>query len=161
MPFKCQRFPESLNIQRKESSQAHRKMPDDLTFRSNLNISDFFLESFAISSRSRVSSRNKDESAKTEKYEKLSKIGEGSYGHVYKCRHKDSGTVVAIKRFQETEDDPLIRKIALREIRMLKNLKHPNLVNLVEVFRRKKRLHLVFEYCERTLLNELEAHPKG
>ena len=127
--------------------------PQDIRF--------FFLESSAISSRSRVSSRNKDESAKTEKYEKLSKIGEGSYGHVYKCRHKDSGTVVAIKRFQETEDDPLIRKIALREIRMLKNLKHPNLVNLVEVFRRKKRLHLVFEYCERTLLNELEAHPKG
>lgn len=110
---------------------------------------------------SRGSSRNKDESAKTEKYEKLSKVGEGSYGQVYKCRHKDSGTVVAIKRFQETEDDPLIRKIALREIRMLKNLKHPNLVNLVEVFRRKKRLHLVFEYCERTLLNELELYPKG
>ena len=35
----------------------------------------------------------------------------------------------------ESEDDPLIKKIALREIRMLKNLKHPNLVNLIEVFR--------------------------
>jgi len=96
-----------------------------------------------------------------EKYEKLSQVGEGSYGKVYKCRARDTGQLVAIKKFQETEEDPLIKKIALREIRMLKNLKHPNLVNLIEVFRRKRKLHLVFEYCERTVLNELEKHPKG
>jgi len=55
-----------------------------------------------------------------EKYEKLSMIGEGSYGKVYKCRARDTGGLVAIKKFQESEDDPLIKKIALREIRMLK-----------------------------------------
>lgn len=55
-----------------------------------------------------------------EKYEKLSKIGEGSYGVVFKCRHKDTGQTVAIKKFVESEDDPVIKKIALREIRMLK-----------------------------------------
>ena len=55
-----------------------------------------------------------------EKYEKISKIGEGSYGVVFKCRNRVSGTVVAIKKFVESEDDPLIRKIAMREIRMLK-----------------------------------------
>ena len=55
-----------------------------------------------------------------EKYEKLSKIGEGSYGVVFKCRHRDSGQVVAIKKFVESEEDPVIKKIALREIRMLK-----------------------------------------
>ncbi|PVD25649.1 hypothetical protein C0Q70_13308 [Pomacea canaliculata] len=49
----------------------------------------------------------------------------------------------------------------MREIRMLKQLKHPNLVRLIEVFRRKKRLHLVFDYVDHTLLNELDRHPRG
>lgn len=96
-----------------------------------------------------------------DKYEKISKIGEGSYGVVFKCRNRDNGTIVAIKKFVESEDDPLIRKIAMREIRMLKQLKHTNLVNLLEVFRRKRKLHLVFEYCDHTVLNELEEHPNG
>ncbi|GFW84111.1 cyclin-dependent kinase-like 1 [Trichonephila clavipes] len=96
-----------------------------------------------------------------EKYEKLAKIGEGSYGVVFKCRNRENGQIVAVKKYVETEDDPLIKKIALREIRMLKQLKHPNLVNLIEVFRRKRKLHLVFEYCEHTVLDILEKHPKG
>ncbi|XP_071961963.1 cyclin-dependent kinase-like 1 [Antedon mediterranea] len=96
-----------------------------------------------------------------DKYDKLGKIGEGSYGVVFKCKRKDTRQIVAIKKFVESEDDPLIKKIALREVRMLKQLKHENLVNLLEVFKRKRKLHLVFEYCEHTVLNELEAHPNG
>jgi len=96
-----------------------------------------------------------------DKYEKLSKIGEGSYGEVFKCRNRESGQIVAIKKFVESEDDPLIKKIALREVRMLKQLKHGNLVNLLEVFRRKRKLHLVFEYCDRTVLTELMDNKWG
>ncbi|KAM5235582.1 cyclin-dependent kinase-like 1 isoform 4-T4 [Ctenodactylus gundi] len=96
-----------------------------------------------------------------EKYEKIGKIGEGSYGVVFKCRNRDTGQVVAIKRFLESEDDPVIRKVALREIRMLKQLKHPNLVTLLEVFRRKRKLHLVFEYCDHTVLHELDRYQRG
>lgn len=55
-----------------------------------------------------------------EKYEKISKIGEGSYGVVFKCRNKETSALVAIKKFVESEEDPLIKKIAVREIRMLK-----------------------------------------
>ncbi|PAA48785.1 hypothetical protein BOX15_Mlig026366g3, partial [Macrostomum lignano] len=95
------------------------------------------------------------------KYEKVGKIGEGAYGVVFKCRNRDTGDLVAIKKFTESEEDPLIHKIAMREIRMLKQLKHSNLVCLLEVFKRKKRLHLVFEYIDHTLLNEMEARPNG
>lgn len=59
-------------------------------------------------------------SSKMDRYEKLSRLGEGSYGIVYKCRDRETGALVAVKRFVESEDDPAIRKIALREIRLLK-----------------------------------------
>ena len=59
-------------------------------------------------------------SGKMDRYEKLTRLGEGSYGIVYKCRDRDSGNLVAVKKFVESEEDPSIRKIALREIRLLK-----------------------------------------
>ncbi|PIK48275.1 putative cyclin-dependent kinase-like 2 [Apostichopus japonicus] len=52
-------------------------------------------------------------------------------------------------------------RIAMREVRMLKQLRHENLVNLIEVFRRKKRLYLVFEFVDHTILDELERYPSG
>ena len=55
-----------------------------------------------------------------EKYDNLGVVGEGSYGMVLKCRHKDTGHIVAIKKFLECEDDKMVKKIAMREIRMLK-----------------------------------------
>lgn len=55
-----------------------------------------------------------------ERYENLGLVGEGSYGMVLKCKHKETGQVVAIKKFIESEDDKMVKKIALREIKMLK-----------------------------------------
>uniref|UniRef100_T1J364 cyclin-dependent kinase n=1 Tax=Strigamia maritima TaxID=126957 RepID=T1J364_STRMM len=97
-----------------------------------------------------------------EKYENVEIVGQGSYGIVMKCRHKESGQLVAIKKFLEGEDDATVKKIALREIRMLKKLRHENLVNLIEVFRRRRRLYLVFEFVDHTILDELEqVSPEG
>lgn len=55
-----------------------------------------------------------------EKYENIEIVGEGSYGIVMKCRHRETGQMVAIKKFLETEEDVQVRKMAFREIRMLK-----------------------------------------
>lgn len=55
-----------------------------------------------------------------ERYERITRLGEGSYGVVFQCRDRQTGKLVAVKKFQQTDDDPLIRKIALREIRLLK-----------------------------------------
>jgi len=57
---------------------------------------------------------------KMEKYENIEVVGEGSYGIVMKCRHRETGQMVAIKKFLETEEDLQVRKIAIREIRVLK-----------------------------------------
>ncbi|CAG7683975.1 unnamed protein product, partial [Allacma fusca] len=48
----------------------------------------------------------------------------------------------------DSEDDQNVRKIALREIRVLRKLRHENLVNLIEVFRRRKHIYLVFEFID-------------
>jgi len=96
-----------------------------------------------------------------EKYENLGLVGEGSYGMVMKCRHKESGQLVAIKKFLESDDDKTVKKIATREIKMLKALRHENLVNLIEYFRRKKKLYLVFEFVDHTVLDDLERYPNG
>ena len=55
-----------------------------------------------------------------DKYEHEGVVGEGSYGVVLKCRSRDTGRVVAIKKFLETDADQNVKKIAMREIRMLK-----------------------------------------
>ncbi|CAG9325038.1 CDKL2_4 [Blepharisma stoltei] len=96
-----------------------------------------------------------------EKYQLLEVIGEGTYGTVYKAKHKDLNAVFAIKKFKETEDNESVRKTAMREINMLKLLKYDNIVNLFEVFRKNKKIYLVFEYVERTVLNDLENSPQG
>jgi cyclin-dependent kinase-like len=47
------------------------------------------------------------------------------------------------------------------EVRLLKQLRHQNIVSLIEVFRRKSKLYLVFEYVDGTLLPDIENHPSG
>lgn len=94
-------------------------------------------------------------------YECLGIIGQGTYGVVIKARHKYTGQIVAIKKFKESDEDDQVRKTALREIRVLKQLKHDNIVTLLEVFRKNGKLYLVFEYVERTILEELEKNPNG
>ena len=95
------------------------------------------------------------------KYEVQGVVGEGAYGVVLKCRNKDTGTIVAIKKFKESEDDEVVRKTTLREVKILRMLRQPNIVSLREAFRRKGKLYLVFEYVEKNLLEVLEENPNG
>ncbi|KAL0216605.1 hypothetical protein P9112_008789 [Eukaryota sp. TZLM1-RC] len=95
-------------------------------------------------------------------YEILSVIGEGAYGVVLKCRNKETSKTVAIKKFKNTDhDDENTRKTTLREVKLLRMLRHNNIVKLIEAFRRKGRLYLVFNYAERNMLEVLESSRGG
>ncbi|RTL23998.1 MAG: hypothetical protein EKK49_21965, partial [Rhodocyclaceae bacterium] len=96
-----------------------------------------------------------------ENYETLGVIGEGTYGVVMKARHRETGQLVAIKKFKESDEDEQVRKTSLREVRVLKQLRHDNIISLLEVFRRKGKLYLVFEYVDKTILEVLEQRPNG
>ena len=64
--------------------------------------------------------------------------------------------MVAIKKFKQAEDeDPHVRKTMMREIKVLKEFRHQNIVNLRKVFRENGKLYLVFDYVQKTLLEEL------
>nr|XP_057923931.1 cyclin-dependent kinase-like 2 isoform X2 [Doryrhamphus excisus] len=96
-----------------------------------------------------------------ERYESLGQVGKGSYGTVLKCRHRDSGRLVAIKKFLDSDEDKSVRKIARREIQLLRKLRHDNLVNLLDVWQHRRHWYLVFEFVERTLLDDLEQNVQG
>ena len=93
------------------------------------------------------------------KYERLMKVGQGTFGEVFKARHRKSQRIVALKKIlmeNEKEGFPIT---ALREIKILKLLQHENIVNLIEVCRTKASgfnrqrpsMTLVFEFCEHDL----------
>lgn len=85
------------------------------------------------------------------KFERLEKIGEGTYGTVYKARNRDTQAIVALKRVRLDEDDEGVPSSALREICLLKELRHVNIVRLHDVLHSDKKLTLVFEFCEQDL----------
>jgi cyclin-dependent kinase-like len=96
-----------------------------------------------------------------QKYEIMGIIGEGAYGVVLKCRSNESQEVVAIKKFKESEEDEAVRKTTAREVKVLKMLRHPNVVELREAFRKKGVVYLVFEFVQSNLLEVLERCPGG
>jgi cyclin-dependent kinase 2 len=63
-----------------------------------------------------------------ERYEKLEKIGEGTYGVVYKARDITTKAIVALKKIRLEHEEEGMPSTAMREISLLKELDHPNIV---------------------------------
>jgi cyclin-dependent kinase len=83
-----------------------------------------------------------------DRFEKQCKLGEGTYGVVYKARDKTTNEIFALKKLRLTSADEGIPSTAIREIALLKELQHPNIVRLVNVLHTDKKLTLVFEFLD-------------
>ena len=79
-------------------------------------------------------------------FQKLEKIGEGTYGIVYKAIDKDTGKLVALKKIRPENENEGIPSTTIREILLLKNLKHSTIIDLIEVVHSNDKMYLVFEY---------------
>ncbi|KAK0085648.1 hypothetical protein PV325_004720 [Microctonus aethiopoides] len=87
----------------------------------------------------------------------IEKIGEGTYGVVYKARDKITGKLVALKRIRLATETEGVPSTAIREISLLKDLTHPNIVQLFDVVIGDKNLYLVFEYLQKDLKKYLDS----
>ena len=59
---------------------------------------------------------------------KLEKLGEGTFGVVHKARHVETGEIVALKKMRLEDEEDGVPATALREVSILRELKHPNII---------------------------------
>uniref|UniRef100_A0A3P8W9E1 cyclin-dependent kinase n=1 Tax=Cynoglossus semilaevis TaxID=244447 RepID=A0A3P8W9E1_CYNSE len=130
-----------------------------LSLPADIRIPDGYLEKLQLSSppfdqplsrRSRRASLSEIGFGKLETYIKLDKLGEGTYATVFKGRSKLTDNLVALKeiRLEHEEGAPCT---AIREVSLLKDLKHANIVTLHDIIHTDKSLTLVFEYLDKDL----------
>ncbi|CAL1363704.1 unnamed protein product [Linum trigynum] len=86
-------------------------------------------------------------------FEKLEKIGQGTYSTVYRARDLQTGKIVAMKKVRFVNMDPESVRFMAREINILRKLDHPNVMRLecIVTSRMSECLYLVFEYMEHDL----------
>ncbi|KAL9265102.1 Cyclin-dependent kinase B2-1-like protein [Drosera capensis] len=90
-------------------------------------------------------------------YEKLEKVGEGTYGKVYRAREKATGKIVALKKTRLHEDEEGVPPTTLREVSLLRMLsRDPHIVKLMDVKQAQNKegktvLYLVFEFMDTDL----------
>ncbi|KAL8163194.1 UNVERIFIED_CONTAM: Cyclin-dependent kinase 3, partial [Gekko kuhli] len=74
-------------------------------------------------------------------FQKVEKIGEGTYGVVYKARNKQTGQLVALKKIRLDSETEGVPSTAIREISLLKELRHPNIVSFWRQNQQRSKMH--------------------
>ena len=97
---------------------------------------------------------------RADSFEKLDKIGQGTYSNVYRARDLDQRKIVALKKVRFDNLEPESVRFMAREIHVLRRLDHPNIIKLegLVTSRMSCSLYLVFEYMEHDLAG-LASHP--
>jgi len=92
-----------------------------------------------------------------DRFRRLERLGEGTYGIVYKAQDVNTGDTLALKKIRLDKEDEGIPSTAIREISLLKQLQHPNIVRLYDVILTDQKLTLVFEFLDQDLKKYLDS----
>ena len=97
-----------------------------------------------------------------DKYDIIKEIGVGSYGSVVQAKRKDNGEKVAIKRIGQIFEDLIDGKRILREIAILRRLRNPYIVNIIEIIKPENyksfnEIYVVLEYAQSDLKKLLKS----
>ncbi|KAJ8654691.1 hypothetical protein O0I10_009581 [Lichtheimia ornata] len=97
-----------------------------------------------------------------DRFERLNRIEEGSYGIVFRARDRDSGDVVALKKLKLDKEKNGFPVTSLREIYTLINVKHPNIVNVREIVmgNHLDQVYIVMDFIEhdlKTLMTDMRT----
>jgi len=97
-------------------------------------------------SLSRIAHGKKEEVAKTidEVYDILEELGSGAFSVVKKCRHKETGEIFAVKVINKENVKQDLHRLAI-EMEVLQTVKHPNIIELKEVFETDQILYIITE----------------
>ncbi|KAE9585190.1 hypothetical protein Lal_00018049 [Lupinus albus] len=97
---------------------------------------------------------------RADSFEKLDKIGQGTYSNVYRARDLEQKKIVALKKVRFDNLEPESVRFMAREIHILRRLDHQNVIKLegLVTSRMSCSLYLVFEYMEHDLAG-LASHP--
>jgi len=90
-------------------------------------------------------------------YDMMEVLGEGTYGKVRKARCRQSGEFRALKQMKLGKGEDGVPSTAIREIAILKELSHENIVRLFDVFCKPGELVLVFEILDSDLKKHMKA----
>ncbi|EOA39803.1 hypothetical protein CARUB_v10008466mg [Capsella rubella] len=96
---------------------------------------------------------------RSDAFEKLEKIGQGTYSSVFRARETETGRIVALKKVRFDNFEPESVRFMAREILILRRLNHPNIIKLEGIVTSKLscNIHLVFEYMEHDLTGLLSS----
>ncbi|KAL7006547.1 hypothetical protein EMMF5_003968 [Cystobasidiomycetes sp. EMM_F5] len=95
-----------------------------------------------------------------DKYTKIEKVGEGTYGVVYRARTNKTGEIVALKKIRLEQEDEGVPSTAIREISLLKEMKDENIVRLLDIVHSENKLYLVFEFLDMDLKKYMDKVEK-